>query len=341
MSVRLSPHRSAIAVVGCALLSLAGCSGGLDGAASQPTGIVQTIDIGDSVYTVQFSPDGQLLSVATSNRVAIWEISNGHAVKTSREFSVPTGQIYATAWSPDGKAVAVTGEGLYLWNIDTGESASATIAESNRGSLDVSFSPDGATIATAEVDSLVGLWDGRTMETKGVLGGMEGHSDKVSAVAFSPDSTRLTSGGWDDTVRMWDVASVDQAWLSSTDGRGAHVDGVRFSADGKVVAVIQDDSRLELLNAQDGGSIYKDPVSAAPASSAAIAASPKRSIFAATTTGHGIRFLVSGSGVPVGNELKGHTEPIRSLSFRPDGSTLASGSWDGTVRLWDVSNIRP
>jgi WD40 repeat protein len=32
----------------------------------------------------------------------------------------------------------------------------------------------------------------------------------------------------------------------------------------------------------------------------------------------------------------GHTESIRSLSLSGDGSTLASSSWDGTVRIWDA-----
>ena len=34
--------------------------------------------------------------------------------------------------------------------------------------------------------------------------------------------------------------------------------------------------------------------------------------------------------------LRGHKRPINCLAFSPDGHTLASGSYDGTTRLWDV-----
>ena len=50
-----------------------------------------------------------------------------------------------------------------------------------------------------------------------------------------------------------------------------------------------------------------------------------------------------GCGMPLTGEhkrtLTGHTGRIESVAFSPDGSTLATGSWE-TVRLWDAATGR-
>ena len=37
--------------------------------------------------------------------------------------------------------------------------------------------------------------------------------------------------------------------------------------------------------------------------------------------------------------LTGHAARVYSVAFSPDGSTLASGSYDGTILLWDLTKL--
>jgi len=39
--------------------------------------------------------------------------------------------------------------------------------------------------------------------------------------------------------------------------------------------------------------------------------------------------------------FEGHAEPVRCVAFCPDGKTLASGSDDKTIKLWDIATGEP
>ena len=77
---------------------------------------IQTLVPGESVYSLQFSPDGKLLIAAVGNDLQIWDPASGTLLST---LSGHTDIILQVAVSPDQHTIATAGldNQLYLWQI--------------------------------------------------------------------------------------------------------------------------------------------------------------------------------------------------------------------------------
>lgn len=198
--------------------------------------------------------------------------------------------------------------------------------------LNMAFSPDGKTLASASEDGTIKLWDVQGKRDKATF---RGHTGPVRALAYSPDGRFLVSGSADYTARIWDINSGQEKYLLA--GHTAVVTSVAFAPDGKSVATGSDDHTIRLWDAQTGGNFgtlqgHKDNV-------VAVAYAPDGKTLASGSRDGILKLWDLNTGKEI-RQLTGHTGSIWSVVFSHDGKTLASGSLDKTIRLWDVAQAK-
>ncbi len=209
------------------------------------------------------------------------------------------------------------------------DSAWATLYENTGLTPSLAWNADSTQLASSGLDHSVVVWDAQRF-TKLVV--LRGHSDYVRTVAFHPDGKTLASGSWDGKVRIWNISTGDIVGtiVMPTNGVAWSPDGKRlavFSSLGKVVRLYESSS-LKLLSSI--------PCDAAFRSESLVPSFSPDGRLLAVPMGDDVGVIDMGAsgdhGVTV---LRGHTAPVRSVSFSPQGTRLATASEDATVRLYD------
>ncbi len=170
---------------------------------------------------------------------------------------------------------------------------------------------------------------------------LEGHADRVLAVAFSPRDRVLVSGGSDRTLRVWDLRSG--ATTSTIGPHAGKVEALAFSPDGRRVAVVTevgDDAPGEVKIWELAGGRLSADLKGHEDGVNCVAISPDGATLATGDRKGNIRLWDVAAGKPKGVIARAHKDSVRALTFTPDGRLLVSGSWDHQAKLWDVESRR-
>jgi RNA polymerase sigma factor (sigma-70 family) len=200
---------------------------------------------GHADEAVALSADGRTLAIKENNAVTLRDAASGKELcKIALPDANPRTLTGWLAFSPDGKALAVTsrGETIHLLDVEQGKVIRSFAHKETV--FAVAFSPDGQLLAGGGYDSEGGTYFGRLWEvaTGKELRRFSCGKGGIRTLAFAPDGKTLAGGGDDGRMRLWDVETGKEQRAFPADGY--RIRSVAFAPDGKTVAAAGDAIRL-------------------------------------------------------------------------------------------------
>ncbi len=173
--------------------------------------------------------DGEFLAIAPSN-LSILSHANGDCsiVNEYRNDwggylgSKSRGPVRGLAFSPDGRLLCVAeGRAVAVYAVpdrseadedadeEEFEPTRAYTLKGHKAATAVAFSHDGTTLATADAQGVIRLWDAATGKEKVGSTARDWKIGKIGALAFSPDGCTCVAGGEGGRIVVWDLESAD------------------------------------------------------------------------------------------------------------------------------------
>ena len=302
------------------------------------------------VSSVAFSPDGRTLAVGLTNETSASPDNSG----TTSLWNVATGRRIATlgssggpeAFAPAGTMLAAVGgfgnSATSLWDTATRKRV-AVLADHQDASVEnIAFSPNGTTLAAADSNGIVYLW---SVHARRVVRNLAEIEASVTSLAFSRSGTILAAGLGNNQVLLWNPATGQQ--VGALTGAGdAPITSIAFSPDGSVIAASDQSGSTYLWNAatrrriatfHDPGSYGADAVALSPDGTMLATGDSDGSTYLWNLSARTLAAILTNPTGQVTSLLTGESRTaVFSVTFSPDGKTLATADTNGSAYLWRI-----
>jgi WD40 repeat protein/class 3 adenylate cyclase len=244
----------------------------------------------------------------------------------------------AGALSPGGTSFALGSEAGTVRLLDLRSGRVRRLGRHRSGVLRMSFTPDGRTLASSDVDGGVTVWDVATGE---IIEQLSGHRGEVWGLAVSPDGRTLYSSASDGQAIVWDLAGDRRLIRSFRPARRFAViatpRGIAVSPDGRTLAFTHGNGAVDLIDTRTLA--RRRTARAMEGFAAAVDFSPDGRLLAVAGE-RGRLTLWDGRTLARAGELRGLDANSQAIAFSPDGKLLAAAEVETERARLHVWNVR-